>query len=198
MRRVLAWLVALPVLLAGSQAAHVLAYRWVYPEAHVRVRALVSTGHGYMNDLPLVLGVTGAVASVSLLLSAVDAARGRPARALPAWAFALLPPLAFALQELLERSLHLGTFAWQTVLAPTFVPGLALQLPFALLAYAAARLLLRAAERAGRALAPARPQVRRAAATLAVTLPARYASRPPAIRFRAARRNAARRSSSTA
>ena len=161
MRRTLAWLVALHVLLAGSQAAHVLAYRWVYPEAHVRLRALVATGHGYLSHLPLALGAAGAIASVSLLLSAVDAARWRPARALPAWAFALLPPLAFVLQEFLERSLHLGTFAWQTALAPTFVPGLVLQLPFAALAYVAARLLLRAAERAGRALAPARPPMRR-------------------------------------
>ena len=162
MRRALTWLVALPVLLAGSQAAHVVAYRWVYPEAHVRLQALVSTGHGYLSRLPLALGVAGAVATLSLLLSAVDAARGRAARSLPAWAFALLPPLAFALQEFLERSLHLGAFAWQTPFAPTFVPGLALQLPFALVAYVAARLLLRAAERAGRALAPGRPRLRRA------------------------------------
>ncbi len=162
MRRALTWLVALPVLLAGSQAAHVLAYRWVYPEAHVRVQALASTGHGYLSHLPLALGIAGAIASLSLFLSAVDAARGRPARALPAWAFALLPPLAFVLQEFLERSLQIGGFAWQTALAPTFLPGLALQLPFALAAYVAARLLLRAAERAGRLLAPARPPVRRA------------------------------------
>jgi len=154
MRRALAWLVALPVLLAGSQAAHALAYRFVYPEAHVRVEALLSTGHGYLSHLPLALGVAGSIAFLSLLLSAVDAARGRPARALPAWAFALLPPLAFVLQEFLERSLHLGTFAWQTAFAPTFLPGLALQLPFALVAYVAARLLLRAAERAGRAFMP--------------------------------------------
>jgi hypothetical protein len=162
MRRALAWLVALPVLLTGSQAAHFLAYRWIYPEAHVRLDALVSTGHSYLSHLPLVLGVAGAIASLSLLLAAVDAARGRPARALPAWAFALLPPLAFVLQEFLERSLHLGAFAWQTALAPTFAPGLALQLPFALVAYVAARLLLRAAERTGRAFAAAaRPRVRR-------------------------------------
>ncbi|HVP75439.1 MAG TPA: hypothetical protein VMS63_05400 [Gaiellaceae bacterium] len=167
MRRVLAWLVALPLLLAGSQAAHLLAYRWVYPEAHVRLEALVSTGHGYLSHLPLVLGVGSAIASLSLLLSAVDAARGRPARALPAWAFALLPPLAFVLQEFLERSLHLGAFAWQTAFAPTFLPGLALQLPFALAAYVAARLLLRAVERAGRALAPVRPPVRRVPAAAA-------------------------------
>jgi len=171
MRRALAWLVALPVLLAGSQAAHVLAYRWVYPEAHVRLQALVATGHGYLSRLPLVLGAAGAIASVSLLLSAVDAARGRPARALPAWAFAVLPPLAFVLQEFLERSLHLGMFAWQAALAPTFVPGLVLQLPFAALAYVAARLLLRAAERAGRAFAPARTAMRRSPPAV-FTLPA--------------------------
>ena len=171
MRRALTWLVAVPVLLAGSQAAHFLAYRWVYPEAHVRLLALAATGHGYLSRLPLVLGIAGAIAAVSLLLSAVDAARGRPARPLPAWAFAFLPPLALVLQEFLERSLHLGTFAWQTALAPTFVPGLALQLPFALVAYAAARLLLRAAERAGRAFAPARPPVRRAQPAAAAAMP---------------------------
>ena len=76
---------------------------------------------------------------------------------MPAYAFALLPPLAFALQELLELSLHTGTFAWHAVLAPTFVPGLLLQLPVSILAYLAARLLLRAAERIGRALARPEP-----------------------------------------
>ncbi len=161
MRRVLTWLVALPALLAGSQAAHFLAYRWVYPEAHVRLLALATTGHGYLSQLPLVLGAAGAVAAVSLLLSGVDAARGRAARALPAWAFALLPPLGFVLQEFLERSIQLGTFVWQTPFQPTFLPGLALQLPFAAVAYVAARLLLKAAERAGRALAAVRPRARR-------------------------------------
>lgn len=171
MRRALAWLVALPLLLAGSQAAHALAYRLVYPEAHVRLQALLSTGHDYLSRLPLVLGGAGAIASLSLLLSAVDAARGRPTRALPPWAFALLPPLTFVLQELLERSLYLGTFAWQAVLAPTFAPGLALQLPFALVAYVVARVLLRAAERAGRAFAPARPPVHRAPPAVGAAAP---------------------------
>ena len=57
---------------------------------------------------------------------------------------------------MLELSLHLGTFGWRAVLAPTFLPGVVLQLPLALLAYIAARLLLRTAERLGRALAPTR------------------------------------------
>ena len=45
---------------------------------------------------------------------------------------------------------------WHAFAGPTFLPGLALQLPFALLAYVAARLLLRAAVRLGRLLG-ARP-----------------------------------------
>jgi len=156
MRRRLAWLFALPLMLAGSQAAHVLAYRWVYPSADIRVHELFVTGHGYLDRLPLALGAGGAVALVALMFAATDAARGRHVERLPARAFALLPPLAFVLQEVLERSVHSGHLVWQAVEAPTFLPGLALQLPFALAAYLVARLLLRAAEQAGRAFA-ARP-----------------------------------------
>jgi hypothetical protein len=175
MRRSLAWLVALPLMLAGSQAAHVLAYRWAYPDAPVRIRALFATGHGYMNTLPLVLGIGAAIAVVSLVLSALDAARGRAARPLPAWAFALLPPLTFAVQELLERSLHDGGFAWQTFLAPTFRDGLLLQLPFALVAFVAAKIVLRVAERIGHTFAP-RPRIGAHAPVLTQT----YVCTPPA------------------
>ena len=157
MRRGLTWLVAVPLLVAGSQAAHALTYRLVYPGTSIRVHALLVTGHGYLDRLPLVLAVALAIALVALLVAVLDASRGRPARALPAWAFAVLAPLAFALQEIIELSLHTGTFAWHAVAAPTFLPGLALQLPFALLAWIAARLLLRVADRAGRALATRPP-----------------------------------------
>jgi hypothetical protein len=162
MRRSLAWLVSVPLILAGSQVAHVLAYRWIYPDAHVRLLALVRTGHGYMSLLPFALGIAGAVTALSLLLGAVDAARGRRARPLPAWAFALLPLAAFTLQEHLELWLYTGVVPWREVAAPTFLPGLALQLPFGAAAYLVARFLLRAAERLGRALAsspPPRPRV---------------------------------------
>ena len=160
MRRGLTWLVAVPLLVAGSQAAHALTYRLVYPGTSIRVHALMLSGHGYLDRLPLVLAVALAIALVALLVTVLDASRGRPARALPAWAFAVLAPLAFALQEVIELSLHTGTFAWHAAAAPTFLPGLALQLPFSLLAWLAARLLLRAAARAGRALG-SRPHVGR-------------------------------------
>ena len=160
MRRSAAWLVALPLMLAGSQAAHVLAYRWVYPDAGIRLSALVRTGHGYTSLLPFVLGAAAAVTLVSLALTALDAARGRTVRALPAWAFALLPLLGWVLQEHLERWLYSGVLPWHEFAAPNFLPGLVLQLPVAALAYLAARLLLRSAVRLGRALAaPRRPRL---------------------------------------
>jgi hypothetical protein len=141
-------------MLGGTEAAHALAYRLVYPQLHARV--LLATGHAYLAWLPLLFGVSGALALVALVAAGIDAARGRSPRELPAWAFAVVPPAAFVLQEVLELSLHLGTFGWRAVLAPTFLPGLVLQLPLAFLAYAVARFLLRTAERLGRALAPVR------------------------------------------
>jgi hypothetical protein len=157
MRRSLAWLVAVPLMLAGSQVAHVLAYRIVYPQASVRLRDLVETGHGYMSALPLALGVAGAIVVLSLAASAADAARGRGVRPLPMWAFALLPVVGFAVQEYIERWLTWGFFPWSAGLEPTFVIGIVLQVPFGVVAYLAARFLLRSAKRLGRRLARVSP-----------------------------------------
>jgi hypothetical protein len=153
MRRGLTWFVAVPAMLAGSQAAHSLAYRIAFPNASVRLHVLALTGHGYLARLPLALALAGALGLVGLAFAAWDAAHGRRVRELSPLAFALLPPLAFTLQEILELSLHTGQVGWRAVAAPTFLPGLALQLPFAALAYLAARFLLRAAVQLGRALA---------------------------------------------
>jgi hypothetical protein len=168
MRRSLAWLVAVPLMLAGSQAAHVLAYRWAYPESQIRLDALVRTGHGYLSLLPFALAVTGAAGALSLLAAAADASRGRRVRPLPAWAFALLPLAGFAVQEYVERWLYSGVVPWHEVAAPTFLRGLLLQLPFGALAWLAARLLLRAATRIGRALASPPPRPRPAPLQLLV------------------------------
>ena len=187
MRRRLAWLVALPAMLTGSQLAHAVAYRWVYPEAHVRLLRMAATGHGYFTWLPLALGVAGSVAAVALVATGLDAARGRPIRDVPAFAFGVLPPLAFVLQEFLELSLHLGRPTWQFAAAPTFLPGLLLQLPFAVLAYLAARALLRAAEHVGRALAthrrprPSATSVTPILALRARLLPSRCLARAPPV-----------------
>jgi len=71
---------------------------------------------------------------------------------------------------------------WRAALAPTFLPGLVLQLPFAALAYGAARLLLGTAERVGRALARSEPpRLRPVMGPLAVPVAALLPARPPLI-----------------
>jgi hypothetical protein len=159
-RRMAAWMSSLPLMVAGSQVAHVLAYRWVYPNAHVRLSELLSTGHAYMGSgayLPMLLGMIFAAELVGLGGVLVAGVARRPQRPVPAWAFALLPILAFTLQELLERWLSSSSFPWWMVLQATFRAGLLVQLPFALAAYLLARLLLRTAVAVGRALRGAAP-----------------------------------------
>jgi hypothetical protein len=138
-----ALLAAVPVSLLGCVAAHWAAYAIVHPDAHERAHALAGTGHGYAGYLPL-----AALAAVGLAaLGAARHAATRPPGARPSpWLFATLPPAAFAVQEHLERLLHAGSFPLDAALQPTFLVGLALQLPFALVAFALAVLLLRAAE----------------------------------------------------
>ena len=152
-RRLAAWSVALPLMVAGSQVARVLAYRLVYPQMPVRLHALLVTGHGYMARLPLVFAACAAIELIAFVTAVVGSLRRRAAPPVPAWAFGLLPPLGFAVQEFLERWLSGALFPWWMVLQPTFRIGLLLQLPFGLAAYLVARLLLRAVDEVGRALA---------------------------------------------
>jgi hypothetical protein len=95
----------------------------------------------------LVLGVFAAtviVASVARLLTV----RRRPrAYAVSPWFFFVLPPLAFASQELAERLLRAEAFPFAAALEPHFLLGLLVQLPFGLLALFIARVLLRVVER---------------------------------------------------
>ena len=149
MRRLSAWLVVVPLMLAATEFAHALAYRLVYPEAAVRFRVLAATGHGYMDWAPVFLGVGGALVLAGVLAAVVDTARRREVRPVPAWAFGLLPLVGFTLQEFLERWFVTGALPWWMVEQPTFRIGLLLQLPFALASFVLARVLLRVAERVG-------------------------------------------------
>ncbi len=146
------WLVAIPLMLAGSQVAHVFAYRLVYPVARVRLHELLVTGHGYLGLWPVLLGLAGGLELAALASIAIGSFRRRRYTPAPPWAFAVMPPLAFVFQEFLERWLSGSPFPWWMVQQPTFRVGLLLQLPFGLVAYVVARLLLRAADRVGAAL----------------------------------------------
>jgi hypothetical protein len=172
-RRLGAWIVALPVMVAGTEIAHTLAYRIVYPEADVRWRVLSASGHGYMGRAPLLLGLGFALVAAGLVSVCVDAVRRRPTTQVAPWVFALLPLLSFTAQEFLERWVALGSVPWWMIEQPTFRVGLLLQLPFAALAYVVARLLLRTARGAGAGVA--------ISPRLALLVPVAAASRPATV-----------------
>jgi hypothetical protein len=179
-RRIGAWTLAVPVILMGTEAAHALAYRLVYPEAQVRWRVLAATGHGYLAWAPLLLGLACALVAASLLSEVVGAARRSATKGVQPWAFALLPPVSFTLQEFLERWFAVHHAPWWMFEQPTFRVGLLLQLPFAVLAYLTARVLLRAARTAGDALAWTLAP--RALALAPTTLPRPNAATPRRLR----------------
>lgn len=138
----LAWLLSLALAAAGGLAAHGLAYRIAEPDAERRHRLLESTGHGYF-DVTL-LGSLCVALTILAFAGCVLAGVRRDTRP-PFWLFALAPPIGFCLQEHSERMLHQGSFSPGTVLEPTFLAGLLLQLPFAVIALLLARALLVAA-----------------------------------------------------
>lgn len=150
-RRLLVWLLTLPLAIAGTQLAHVFAYRLVTPEAHERAHELSATGHGYLAYLPLGLAIATVLIVLALaveirhIVAAPDRSRLRP----HAWSFAALAPAIFAFQEYFERLVHDGVFPWEAVLAPSFLVGLLLQLPFAVLAWLLALLICGSARAVG-------------------------------------------------
>jgi hypothetical protein len=149
-RRVVAWLIALPLVLAGAQLAHVVDYWLVAPDAHERAELLAGTGHDYFSYFPFVVALAGGLVVIGFVWVTGEAHRGRSTVPFDRWPLALLPLATFVLQEHVERYAHDGAFPWHAITAPTFALGFVLQIPFAIAAYVAARLLLRAAEAVGR------------------------------------------------
>jgi hypothetical protein len=153
-RRSLVWLLTLPLAILGSQVAHGLAYRLATRDDTERARELATSGHAYLAYVPLFLGVCAALVVLALAreLGLLLAGRtGRSARP-SALSFAVLGPAIFVAQEHIERFAHGGAIATTLVLEPSFALGLVLQVPFALVAYALARLLLRATRAMARLL----------------------------------------------
>jgi hypothetical protein len=137
-RHAFAWLLALVLAAAGTLVGHAAAYRLTgQPAGEV---------HAYLDHAPQVLFV---LATVAVALLAVTRAAAAP----PAWPFPVLALTAFAVQEHVERLVHTGHVPW-LLTNPTFLTGLAVQLPLALAAWALARRLLRVL-----GLSPRRPRL---------------------------------------
>jgi hypothetical protein len=136
-------LVLVPLLLGGTETAHAVVERFASEEyAGAEVFAPGSTGRELLPWL-----ATAAVGvAVALIAAEVPARlRGGRVRSVPLLAVAPLPLLVFALQEYLEYWAGNGDIAWTLAASPPFLFGLALQVPFAVAALLAARVLLRAA-----------------------------------------------------
>jgi hypothetical protein len=156
------WLLLLPLAGVGWLTAHWLACVLVAPDAHDRARLHSEAGHGYLGAAaPLLVACAGALLLVGLALAIADGLRGRAHSQLPGWPVALVPPLGFAVQEHLERWIASDAFPVGAALEPTFLAGIALQLPVALGALLAARAVLALGHLLGRALpAPRSPRPR--------------------------------------
>ena len=150
-RRRLPWLLALPLMVAGSIAAHVIGFA-VAPatveRSHREGGELAGlherASNGYAGHAVIWLGLVAALVAAVGIRGLIARFRGRDSRGLGAGCFFLLPLLAYSSQELIERLLHAESFPFQAVLEPRFLLGLALQLPFAAVAFLAGWLLLRA------------------------------------------------------
>ena len=128
--------------------------------------------HGYLSFAPQFLAICAALLAAALALRISGRLRGRIA----AWPFALLAPLAFSAQELIER-LVAGLPA-HAVLEPAVFVGMAAQVPIALAGFFVARALLRVADAAARAFRTLPPPVFAGTLLLASASPATPSSSP--------------------
>jgi hypothetical protein len=155
-RRLLVALSSLGLAVAGTQIAHAIAYRLAEPSAHERAHLLAETGHGYLRYTSLGFALVTAVVAVAFFSEIRGVVAGDSSSRPRLWGFAAIAPAMFCCQEYFERLLHDGAFPWTAALETPFLLGLALQLPFALIAYLLARLLLGAARAFAQLLAAPR------------------------------------------
>ena len=151
------WLLLLPLAGMGWLAGHWLACMVVARDVHDGAQHHVDAGHGYLVvAAPLMIACAGTVLLAGIALAIGDGLRGRARSHLPGWRIALVPPLGFAVQEHVEWLIASDAPVYVAALEPTFLVGMALQLPIALGALLAARAVLALGHEVGRALAAPR------------------------------------------
>ena len=182
MRRRLPWLVVVPLMVAGSIGAHAAAAFLTSVPAAEHGRELVErSSGGVAGRSVLLLGTAGALVLLAGGSWLVSRLGGRPRRGASCWLFFWLPPLAFSVQEFLERVLRAEAAPFNAALEPRLLIGLALQIPFGLAALLLAWLLLRIARRIARALSRTPEVSLRRRSTLARPLVGCVPPRIPAL-----------------
>jgi hypothetical protein len=152
-RRRAAWVISLPLVVASWLGAHCLAYWLVSPAAERHTGLHAEHGHAWLGYTPAIVlwGLTFVLAG--LLLCIGEGLRGHRSSRPPVRLFALLPPFGFTVQEHVERLIASGAIPYDLMVEPTFLFGLALQLPFALAALLLTRALYAVGFGLGRVLA---------------------------------------------
>jgi hypothetical protein len=148
MRRRPPWLLGLPLMIAGSLTAHVVGRLLSSVDTLEQAEVHESTP---LRLLPIVAAFTSFALVVAAAWSWSRAVQ-RPWRGVSAIWFLITPPVAYAAGEWAERLLHGTGPALHEAHDLNIVLGLVLQVPFALLAYVAARTLLAVARRVVSAL----------------------------------------------
>lgn len=115
-RRLLAWILVTPVATAGVLVTHALAYRLTGTKP--------GPMHEYLAHVPQVVFVLASLALVGLALQERSLSQFSSRWVAP------LAPLGFVCQEHIERLVHTGQLPF-LLTSPTFLVGLALQLPVA-------------------------------------------------------------------
>ncbi len=130
------WLVVLPLLAIGGEGAHSLL--GIFAPAGYQGAELFGGSFGDRTLLPLLLALAAVMLLGGLFAASAEGRSLRVSRTM----VAVLPLVAFAIQEHVEYAIGHGGMSWTVAAHPTFALGLALQLPFAVVACFAARCLL--------------------------------------------------------
>jgi hypothetical protein len=155
----LAWLLAFALTVAGWISAHEVAYRLAIPHPHTAGWDSVEARHAYLAyaSLLVVLCLFVAVLCTAGLVLRPRGVRPPSGRLL--LLFVLLPPLGFALQEVIE-SLLSGGLPVEALLEWTFLAGILLQVPFAVVALVVTRVFFAVARSmARRGEGPGKPKL---------------------------------------
>jgi hypothetical protein len=163
-------MVALPLAVASWLGAHCLAYWLVAPAGDHQMGLHAESGHAYLGYTPAIFVWGGALLVVGLVLCVGLGLRDVRPSPPPVRLFAFLPPLAFTVQEHAERLIGTGGLPPDIVFEPTFLLGLALQLPLTLAALIVAHALQGAGFTFGRMLTPRLAALLRARAVTPASL----------------------------
>jgi hypothetical protein len=158
-RRLVAWLIALPLTAAGIWTRHALLPMETGHVGHDHGASASTPGSelglSFFCSIPFVLSTLALLA----LLGLVGIVQERRLLTVSAWPFAVLVPVGFALHFHLEHAAGAGG-PFGLIVESAFLVGLGIQLPFAMVAYLIATALLHVAERIGEAFAARRRRQR--------------------------------------